>query len=151
MHGTHETPGIETVTEMVGILMIEEMQAILKKMPLKDMILLKSTSLPVTWGDRRVVNGETKTGSSLLHRRRRRHHHYHKKNVRKLTEGTETGRGNVIEIWTAGTTERGTWIAGIGRNVHRDQIVVIVGLPGIPGHPGILQEMRSLSMITTIS
>jgi hypothetical protein len=37
MHGTHETPGIETVTEMVVILMIEEMRLILKKMPLKDM------------------------------------------------------------------------------------------------------------------
>jgi hypothetical protein len=151
MHGTHETPGIETVTEMVVIPMIEEMRVILKKMPLKDMIPLKSMSLPVTWGDKRVVNGETKTGSSLLHHRRRHRHLYRKKNVRKLTEGNETGKGNVIEIWTAGTTERGTWIAGIGRNVHKDQIVVIVGLPGILGHPGIRLEMRSLSMIMTIS
>jgi len=100
-------------------------------------------SLPVTWGDRRVVNGETKTGSSLFHCHHRLCHHYRKKNVRRLTEGTETGIGSVIEIWTAGTTERGTWIAGIGRNVHRDQIVVIVGLPGILGHLGILLEMRS--------
>jgi hypothetical protein len=37
MHGTHETFGIETVTEMAVILMIEEMRVILKRMPLKDM------------------------------------------------------------------------------------------------------------------
>jgi hypothetical protein len=70
-------------------------------------ILLKSMSLPVTWGDRRVVNGVTKTGSSLLHHHHHRHHHcHHKKSVRKLIEGT--GIETVIEMWTAGTTERGT-------------------------------------------
>jgi hypothetical protein len=100
-------------------------------------------SLPVTWGDRRVVSGVTKTGSSLLHHRLHRRRHYHKKNVRKLTEGTETGIGSAIEMWSAETTERGTWIAGIERSVHRDQTVATVGLPGILGHPGILLEMRS--------
>jgi hypothetical protein len=101
-----------------------------------------SMSLPVTWGDRRVVSGGTKNGSNLLHHR---HHHqcHHKKNVRKLTEGTETGTGTVIEMWTAGTTERGTWIVEIGRNGLKDQIVVTVGHPGILGHPGIQPEMRS--------
>jgi hypothetical protein len=37
MHSTHETLGIETVTETVVILMIEGTRVILKKMPLKDM------------------------------------------------------------------------------------------------------------------
>ena len=111
---------------------------------LLNRIRLKSMSLPVTWGDRRVVNGATKSGSSLLHRHhRRRHHCHHKKNVRKLTEGTETGIETAIEMWTAGTTERGTWIVGIGRNGHKDQIVVTVGLPGILGRPGILPGMTS--------
>lgn len=36
-HVIHEIPGIETVTEMVAMLMTEEMWVILKRMPLKDM------------------------------------------------------------------------------------------------------------------
>jgi hypothetical protein len=99
---------------------------------------LKNVSLPVTWGDRRVVNGVRRTGSNLLHHF---HHHHHRrlKNARKLTEGI------VIEIgtWTEGTPGRGTWIAEIGMNGPRDQIVATVGLPGTPGHPGILPEMTS--------
>lgn len=100
-------------------------------------ILLKNVNLLVTWGDRRAVNGVRRTGSSLLHHCH--HHHHHKRNVRKLTEGT------VIEIgmWTEGTPERGTWIAGIGTNGLRDQTAVTVGLPETRGHPGTLPERTS--------
>jgi hypothetical protein len=102
-------------------------------------ILLRNVSLPMTLGDRKVVNGMIRTGSNPLH------HQHHKKNVRKLTEGTESGIGTVIEIgmWTEETTERGTWIAEIEKNGPRDQIVVTVGLPEILGHPGIQPEMTS--------
>jgi hypothetical protein len=93
--------------------------------------------LHVIWGGRKVVNGVTKTGSSLLH--------CPKKNVRKEREGTVTGIGTAIEIgiWTEETTGTGTWIAETGMNGPRDQIVVTVGLPEILEHPGILPEMTS--------
>jgi hypothetical protein len=100
-------------------------------------ILLRKASLPVTWGDRKVVNGGRRIGSSHSHHFR----HHHKKSAKKVTEGI------VIEIgtWTEGTPERGIWSGGTGTgmNAPRDQIVATVGLPGTPEHPGILPGMTS--------
>ena len=80
---------------------------------------MKNVSLPVTWVNKRQMNGVTRIGSIQF--------------LRHNKKTGETGTGRKI----------GNWIVEIEMNDLRGQIVVIVGLPEIRGHLETLLEKIS--------